>query len=297
MAVVEVEVPQYYYFQYPPVVSLETYAYCNGKCIFCNFHTMTRKRGAMSKELLHKVIEEISTWNFPTQITVNPGGEFFLDLRWFDILSYIRRVLPRSKIVITTNGSHVDDDTIDKLVAIPNVDIGFSLYAYYPETYRAVMGLPIETIHKIEHAIERFSKERADMKTNVSCTADSWYLSSGEFNRLVEKWGIRAIPHPMIHNSQHHDYPLPYDHPDCPCNTMFSNMAIYHNGDVGLCCFDANGEVIFGNVNIHSLFDVWNGDKMKMYRNYHMSGLRKTISLCGSCNYGYSALHDAVKMV
>jgi len=296
MVVVTAMVPTYSYFQYPPVVSLETYGYCNGKCTFCNFHTTIRKRGAMSWELIHKIVKEISTWNTPAQITMNPGGEFFMDSRWFDILLYIRKSLPKSKIVITTNGSHVDDEKIDKLVTIPNMDIGFSLYAYYPETYLMVMGLPIDTIGKIDHAIERFSKERPDMNANISCTDDSWYVSHGEFEQLVKKWGSRARPHKMIHNSQHRNYPLPHDHQDCPCQTMFSNMVIYHNGDVGLCCFDANGEVILGDIRNHTLLDVWTGDNMRKYRNLHISGLRKAIPLCGSCNYGYSALYDAVKL-
>ena len=275
----------YHYPTYPPYVNLETFCYCNAKCIFCNYQSMVRNRGKMSMDLVHKVVDEVASWNIPVVFVPAFYGEPFLDPDIFNILRYIDDTAHMSKIDMFTNGSVVDDKKIDELVKIKNLrSIGFSLYAYYPETYERLMGLPNDTILKIDHALSRFESERPDIVTCVAYTSDPYYLSGIEFELMAKKWGKYSNPHRMVYNKQMPIY-IPTSPQSSACATMFTNMVVSHNGVVALCCHDVNCEITIGDVTKDTLFDIWNGETANKYRDFHACGKRKIIPLCESCTY------------
>jgi radical SAM protein with 4Fe4S-binding SPASM domain len=281
----EATVLPYLYPLHPEIISLETFCYCNSKCIFCNYHTMKRKRGKMSMDLFHKIVDEIATWNIPIRLVPHSYGEPFLNPDWLHTFEYIRDAVPKSQIDVYTNGSILDDTKLDDLLKIDNLrSIGFSVYAYYFETYDMVIGLPFDTISKIEHAMYRLSTERPDVYSFVSYTRDPYFISKHEADLFAQKWGNKAGAHPMIYNNQTPIYIR--DRPiKTPCLTMFHQMTINHDGMVPLCCHDGGCEVSLGNANKTKLLDIWHGETAKKYRDLHMAGLRSTIPLCGSCTY------------
>lgn len=246
---------------------------------------MKRKRGKMSMELFHKIVGEIAVWNVPVRLVPHSYGEPFLNPDWLHVLTYIRDMVPMSKIDLYTNGSVLDDDKLDELLKIRNLrSVGFSAYAYYPDTYKRMIGLPFDTISKIEHSINRLSIERPDVYTFVSYTTDPYYISKHEADLFAQKWGNKAGAHPMIHNKQTPIYKRDRAVVE-PCLTMFNQMSVCHDGLVPLCCHDGDCEITLGDATKQTLLDVWQGETSKKYRDLHMAGLRSAIPLCGSCTY------------
>ena len=288
----------YRYSTIPLTVSIETYCYCNARCIFCGLVNSNRNRGAMSRELFHKIIDEISTWNRKVTIGLSVYGEPFLNPDWLHFMQYVSDKAPLTKLTISTNGSVFDDNVIDEIVKFNNIEeLGFSLYAFYPDTYKRIMGLTVKTMDNIEHAIERISKERPDIVMDISYTEDKGYMDSNELELFKMKWGKHSrYPHPMVYNYQH-DNRAVHVCSNVPCQTMFTNLSILHDGRVNLCCFDARGEIILGDVNKNTLLEVWHGEQFKIVRDIHATGFRSRIPLCCSCNYGYSAKDLGLKMV
>lgn len=257
---------------------------------------MTRKNNTMSMNMFHKIVDEIASWNYPVEIVPTMYGEFFLNPNWFHILQYINTNAPLVKIAIPTNGSVLDNDKIDILFKIKNLKyIGFSVYAYYPETYQKLIGLPLDTIGKIENAVNRISKERPDIIINIGSSLDEKYISKDELEMFRKKWKSFATPHEITHNAQHtSDKVLSINKNyrcEIPCQTIFTSMVIQYNGDVCICCYDSQGELNIGNVNEQlnqfnhaNLLNIWNGKRAIKYRDIHANGQRDSIPLCRSCD-------------
>jgi hypothetical protein len=61
-------------------------------------------------------------------------------------------------------------------------------------------------------------------------------------------------------------------------------MFFYVDGTATLCCWDATGREIIGDVNNESVLDIWNGAKMKKCRDLLDAGQRDKIELCSRCD-------------
>jgi len=276
--------------KYPATVAIETNYYCNGKCFFCNSVASDRKPGRMAVPLFHKIIDEISSWNVPITISLNVYGEPFLNPDWLHLFEYIRDTAPMCKISVVTNGSAIDDEKLDHLMSFRNISsFGFSVYAIRPENYQRIMGLPAETIDKVDHAIKRFSEERPDIPIGVACTFDPGYMSVQEKGEMIEKWPGYVQPHPMVYTYQHRNYKQIFT-PNVPCQQPFCSLPIYHDGRVPLCCFDAEGEVIVGDVNEQTVYEIWCGNELHDCRALHLNLERGLIPLCNGCNYPFNAI-------
>jgi hypothetical protein len=55
------------------------------------------------------------------------------------------------------------------------------------------------------------------------------------------------------------------------------------DGRVSLCCFDAEGAVILGDLKTQTLREVFGGDKAVGIRLAHVEGRRQELPLCNTC--------------
>lgn len=53
------------------------------------------------------------------------------------------------------------------------------------------------------------------------------------------------------------------------CKHPWMSMTIKSNGEVAMCMEDYNNEIILGDVNKDSLYDIWNGNKYREFMNNH----------------------------
>ena len=64
-----------------------------------------------------------------------------------------------------------------------------------------------------------------------------------------------------------------------PCKHPWMSMTVKSDGKVAMCMEDYNNEIILGDANKDSLYDIWNGQAYENFRQYHLlgaSGLRCT---------------------
>jgi len=55
------------------------------------------------------------------------------------------------------------------------------------------------------------------------------------------------------------------------CKHPWMSMTIKSNGEVAMCMEDYNNEIILGNAEEESLYDIWNGDKYDQFRKNHFN--------------------------
>ena len=59
-------------------------------------------------------------------------------------------------------------------------------------------------------------------------------------------------------------------------------MNIHANGEVSACCSDWKSDLVYGDVKINSLKEIWNSNKLKEMQIKTLKG-RNTIKFCSGC--------------
>jgi MoaA/NifB/PqqE/SkfB family radical SAM enzyme len=70
------------------------------------------------------------------------------------------------------------------------------------------------------------------------------------------------------------------------CLDLLTHLSINRFGHVSVCVrFDPEGKGIIGDLNKHSLSEIWNGEVRKWYIDCHKQGHREYLRLCSQCDY------------
>lgn len=262
---------------------LDTYPYCNAKCVFCSYHRKTQKVHPMSDEIIHKVVDEVGRSEECVEIIPFLYGEPMMNPKLFETCDYISEHAPHAKISLSTNGSLLTPEKIENLLKIKTFYfLNFSTYAGTKETYEKLVGLDFDTLDKIDYAIEMFEKHRPDVRLCVGATEDPRFVTRDDVTAIRGRYGKYVSAHPISFNYQHgmNTRTTPSN---TPCSAPFISTVVYCDGRVGVCCFDANADLTIGDVTKTSLYEAINSDLAKKYRCAHSNGLKDVITICRSC--------------
>lgn len=265
-----------------PSIHLDTFSYCNAKCVFCGYPNMVRPKGKMDLGLFRKIVDEIATWDEPVEISPVHYGEFFANPDWHLILKYMEEKLPKCPISIPTNGSKLTNEGVDKLAAIKNLYyVSFSLYAARVETYKALIGLSDIDFHHVEATFKRLRALRPDINVCLGTTYNSLFMSPLELAEMEKKWGQVACAHDISLNRAHgwhRAFPT-----NEICSEPFQCLIVLWDGRACCCCMDPNGELLVGDANKNTIMEIWNGPELARVRNMQAVGNRKALPICDSC--------------
>jgi len=97
-------------------VSLELSNMCNytkihKKCPVSRY----KEKKTLETGLVHKVLDELSQYNFSGEIDFHRYNEPMIDKRLFDFFEYTNKVLPNAKISLLTNGFFLNQEVLNKL--------------------------------------------------------------------------------------------------------------------------------------------------------------------------------------
>jgi len=147
-------------------VYLELSNTCNFKCDFCPIEHSKRQKKFMDFSLFKKAVDDVVRYQISDWVAFHVLGEPLLYPRIFDAVSYVKsRGL---KLLITTNGSLLTTDTVDKLAGLEVDKISISLETNSPaEHLLRRSGLSFhQYYHQILNAI-RLVKAKSKKTTIV----------------------------------------------------------------------------------------------------------------------------------
>lgn len=239
-------------------VMLETINRCNGTCAFCPANIKDEKRTfkKMQDPLIDKIIEELKKLEFQGNIYLNVNNEPFMDTRLLAIAKKIKYTLPRVKVYLITNGTLLTKEKLTEAAScIDNMIIN-----NYSTSYRLNPNIK---------AIYKFVKERAnsDIFKGIDITINRRYIK--------EVLATRAGSAP---NKSKKDISL-----ETPCIYPFTDLTIFPDGNIGLCCNDCYEVTSYGNVNKEGLYQIWIGKKFIDFRKHMMMG-RTHCDFCRECD-------------
>ncbi|MFA5479071.1 MAG: SPASM domain-containing protein [Candidatus Muiribacteriota bacterium] len=68
-----------------------------------------------------------------------------------------------------------------------------------------------------------------------------------------------------------------------PCVGLWQHFGIRYDGEVSACCRDFRCEMSIGNINKNSIWELWNSEKLKQFRLYHIAGKFNLVKICKYC--------------
>ncbi len=280
---------------FPRTLQIQTQTGCNAACVFCPYSTTvdSQPRGAMKRELFEKIIDEIAEHGV-RRISPYLMNEPFLDPAIIEKLVYIKKKIPRARLVVTTNGSRLTPTTIDELIA---ADALHALYISFQgvekEGYEATMrGSMVfeKTMDNILELIEKWHAAGGRERFRIVATMVS--TSKTDPAQAVAFWkkkGIESKWTPLENrggNVQAASKFAPKQREMkrfANCTRLFKQGYVMFNGDMVLCCTDYTRKVVLGNVENSSIKEIWNSGKALALRRLYAEGMMDEIPLCRDC--------------
>lgn len=267
----------------PRQLRLDTETRCNATCLSCH-RFLSNRKGEMSFELIGEILDDVSRWPEPlTEIIPVNYGEFFMRPDWLAILKVIAHKLPKTQIVIPTNGLLLDDAKIDALCTIPTVKlINFSINAFFEETYEAFMGCKAD-FERLEQSMKLIKVMRPDITLWASMVSDPEFSTDLERDKFIQRWNPFAHPQILPAASAGRGKQI-WNAVELPCRSIFSDMVIGFDRKISSCCFDAGFTLDLGYYDGDLLRNWWSKE-MVSFREVHNEHRREEIALCKNCTF------------
>ncbi len=274
------------YRNFPPVLRIETTNMCNANCITCPRDKMTRRLGVMKMDLYERVIWECARHKIKCMHLHN-FGEPLLDKH---ICERIRMAkgsgIPYVKMF--SNASLLTDENVIGLIESGLDEIKISIDGHSKETFERVRrGLKYDqVVNNISNVVQlKMKQEKTNPKIVLNFVKTN--ETSGEVDAFVERWEgkVDKIDISGVHNwGINHFVQAKRLSMHKPCLRIWNTFTILWDGRVALCCLDYDGQVILGHVEEQKIKEIWQGDKLKRIRRWHIQGNLDNIPICRDCS-------------
>ncbi|MGO4744066.1 radical SAM/SPASM domain-containing protein [Serratia quinivorans] len=207
---------------------------CNLECSYCPASFKDgRGKNLMPIETFKKAIDDLSKINYSGRISPHFFGEPLLDERLPELMRYVRYKLPKSQIIIHTNGIRLSKERYDACI-----DAG-------------VTGFLV-------------TQHTKTMPKNIVSIIDSKYAKHGTLK-------VRSLDNITLFNRAGSVKPKKERKME-RCYYLSDEISITHTGNV-VCTNDFGESHVFGNVNDNSLLDIWYSQEFRRVRKEIRSGV------------------------
>lgn len=290
----------------PVHVSIEPTNACNMRCPVCETGngSLGRVKGIMDPDIYKEFIDQIA----PTTsvLMFYFMGEPFLNKHAYEMIRYARS--KNIYVETCTNGDFVNaEGVIYSDINEINFQIGGLKQGTHGK-YR-VRGDLARTMRNLDELLERRSKApNSNVQINVGFIVMKHNENEiEEFMRWAKAKGVdRAnIIDPCVRSVAEGRELLPTDRkywfydeaafekgvlrpkvlPDNECTWIWNSLVVNVDGSVVPCCRDPRGKHVFGNAFERPLAEIWNGDKMRGFRQRIITE-QGNVDICKLCS-GY----------
>jgi len=297
-------------FQTPIEVMIDVANICNFRCLFCPtgdpelLKSVGRPQGIMDFKLFCKIIDDINEFDRKVEILhLYKDGEPFLNDRLGEMIAYTKSKNIAKSVETTSNGSLIDESKAIEIIEAGLDWIRISVAHINNDGYKKITQTysDYETIRKnVEFLFYEKTKRKSSLGIHTKILDVRFTFSEikkfledfGKISDLVTRdtlmgWSLSEVKDftlgLSIKTGTDGFIPLNKNRKVCPVS--FYMMTINFNGIVTVCCVDWSWGTVIGDVRKESLFDIWNGDRMKEFRMLHLKGERSKIKVCANCQY------------
>jgi MoaA/NifB/PqqE/SkfB family radical SAM enzyme len=264
----------------PEIVQIESTNICNAKCVFCPRDDMHRRQGIMSVELFRKIVDECVDLGI-THVRMHNYGEAFIDKMLVEKVRYAKQKGIK-EVGVISNGSLITEQVARGMIDAGLDAINISVDASGKEVFESTrLGLKYD---KVIANIERLVRLRTESgkrrpKLILSFVRQN---NSADEQAFIEHW--RAIAD-KVHVTDLHNWAGTLNTEsdvNYPCYRPWLTFTVLWDGRVSLCCADFDGKIILGDLNTHSIADIWNAEPYLNARRQHLESGGPDI--CRACD-------------
>lgn len=288
----------------PKSVKIEITGKCNYRCGFCALRMREKQpTDSMDMDLFRRITQEMR------DAGVEEIGVFYLGeslMEWGKTVDAIQwcKDIGFPYVFLTTNGSLCTAEVAEALMGAGLDSLKFSVNACDPEQFREVMGVKEKLYWEALENIKTTRRVRDEHGFDTRIYASS-IMYDGEQQERME---ALIDEHVRPYVDEHYWLPL-YSmgsvatqreeelgyRPTAgnqgrigglvaplPCWSAFTEGHVRSDGTFSLCCFDADGRFIVGDLKKDSFMDVWHSPEFQRVREGH---LRRDVSgtVCEDC--------------
>ena len=225
---------------------------CNRHCSFCprsDRDIYKNRANHISLETIKNICVGLNEIEYTNRIGFVGFGEPLLHPQIIDCVELVKKLIPDVKwLEINTNGDKLTRNIIEKLSGAGCSHITVSMYDRDISDKLDIMsrGVDIQMVYR-----HHYSKQ------------DNYNLNIVNRTELLKNTNVC--------------------HTTDTCYIPFYKLMIDWNGDVLLCNNDWSRQNVFGNVNNDTIYDIWFGRKMNIFRKKLLK-TRKNCSPCKNCS-------------
>lgn len=266
----------------PWSIQIELVLGCNRRCDFCyrQVHEQDPIK-VMTFETVRKVIKSIKDFD-PVRLKFAMRGEPLLHPVFLEIIESFRYNMPKSKIIVTTNGDNLNPKFAQKFFEIGGNSILVDCYnGNQKQRFFLYRGYRFKKDLKVRVSLAEEAGERPynmelnheiilieDIKRVKSDTRKLSNLAGNMTEEALTKYNLRqSKPLKEI------------------CTRPFGELVICQDGNITLCCHDGAEDFVLGNVYNENVAELWSENYiLEMIRGELLKGDRSN-RLCRKCNF------------
>ncbi len=261
----------------PDFIELETSTFCNRSCTWCPNSVYTNRskiQRLILPDLFIEIIKDLKNVAYSGEIALHNFNEPLLDPKLFKNIETIRKLLPRSKIIIFTNGDFLDKIYCEKLseegVSLIKVTLQDAIDS---KNYKDILNGCVKKLGIDEENMKNIS-DRLGEKFEVTFNNMKIIYYIPHRNMLTSRGGTVPIMKKIINNSS-------------LCFLPFSSSAISYEGNIKICCEiysehkKHKQKGIVGNLHNKSFIEMWFSDYYNDFRKSLLFG--KSNDFCLYC--------------
>jgi len=286
--------------EFPQYLVIEPTNCCNLNCIMCPRKDMTRPQGYMDVNLFKKIIDECE--GRVDFIYLHFFGEPLLHPKIIDLINYAAG--KGMTIALSTNALVLNAKMSRDLLQSKLDLLIISIDSLNPEIYKKIRGGG--NLENILKNINTFLGLHQTFQStlNVSIQMIEMSLNKEEISTFASHWKLRDgvnLTVKPLHNyaDQVHNIRslgnFPENNSDRRvCVEPWRGLVIGWDGVVVPCCNDFDYKYTLGDVNVNTLVEIWNSEKIQELRRCQSLGLQKSDELCKGCLIHHESYLSAI---
>jgi sulfatase maturation enzyme AslB (radical SAM superfamily) len=283
----------------PKAVRIDPGGKCNFFCYFCpcnNSETgLSMRHQIMPLDLYSRIIDGMSAFGPVDNLELYGYGEPLLNPALPEMIAYAKEKGAARRIGFTTNGFLLRPELNQKLADSGVDSIRISINGLNTAQYESACGVRLDFTAFLRNIADLRLRAKGRARLTAKIVDAALPARDGEAmfrqmfrhltdSQIIEKvepiWGDFSFAYV---NNPHVSAVAYCGGAEGVCSFPFTDMMVFANGDVGLCCSDWRHATKYGNAHDSSLPELWASEALARIRLDHLTKSRRDIPACRSC--------------
>ena len=274
--------------RFPRAVRIESTNACNADCAICPRRRMTRPIGFMDMALYRRLIEECGRRRVST-VHLHNYGEPLLDPDLFERIKLARAAGVRH-VRIFSNGALLTPEMGDRLIESGLTDLKVSIDGLDEQTFASQRrNLDLAVVRANLEQFVRRRNEKGRRRPFVGIVFTRTPKNAAEARAFRDFWApkVDKVFISRVHNwggKRTEGGPKAPARNPWPCPRLWTTFTVLWDGRAALCCMDYNADVVLGDTNTQTIFEIFNGKALAEIRSCFFRGDLSEVPMCQSCS-------------